>query len=153
MENISVTETKKRMHVTSPSEDKAHLFFFCHNGIVHFQFLEQGRTVNQHCYLEILARLREAVRRRRPELWPDAWILHNDNVPAHDAHAVREFLAKKSTMKLDHPSYSPDLAPYDFWLFPKLKTALKGNRFSDIVTCNDHPAEHSRRGVPEVFEH
>jgi hypothetical protein len=24
--------------------------------IVHFEFLEQGRTVNQHCYLEILAR-------------------------------------------------------------------------------------------------
>jgi hypothetical protein len=24
--------------------------------IVHFEFLEQGRTVNQHCYLKILAR-------------------------------------------------------------------------------------------------
>jgi hypothetical protein len=58
--------------------------------IVHFEFLEQCRTVNQHCYLEILARLREAVRRRRPELWPDAWILHHDNVLAHDALSVRE---------------------------------------------------------------
>jgi hypothetical protein len=48
------------------------------------------------CYLEILAMLREAVRRRRPELWPDAWILHHDNAPAHDVLAVREFLAKKS---------------------------------------------------------
>jgi hypothetical protein len=37
--------------------------------------------------------------------------------------AVREFLAKKSILKLDHP---PDLAPCDFWSFPKLKTALKG---------------------------
>jgi hypothetical protein len=58
--------------------------------------------VNQHCYLEILARLREAVRRRRPELWPDAWLLHHDNALAHDALAVREFLAKKSIIKLDH---------------------------------------------------
>jgi hypothetical protein len=40
-------------------------------------------------------------------------------------------------LKLDHPSYSPDLAPCDFWLFPKLKTALKGHRFSDIVTFRD----------------
>jgi hypothetical protein len=31
--------------------------FFYHKGIVHFAFLEQGQTVNQHCYLEILARL------------------------------------------------------------------------------------------------
>ncbi|GFX02604.1 hypothetical protein TNCV_728581 [Trichonephila clavipes] len=28
------------------------------------------------------------------------------------------------------PSYSPDLAPSDFWLFPKLKETLKGQRFS-----------------------
>jgi hypothetical protein len=106
--------------------------------IVHFEFLEQGRTVNQHCYLEILARLREAVLRRRPEFWPDAWILHHGNNLLHDALAVREFLAKKSIMKLDHTPYSPDLAPCDFWLFAKLKTALKGHRFSDIADIHGH---------------
>ena len=26
-----------------------------------------------------------------------------------------------------HPPYSPDLAPYDFWLFPKLKEKLRGS--------------------------
>jgi hypothetical protein len=41
MENISITETKKGMHVTNPSEDNNHLFFD-HKGIVHFEFLEQG---------------------------------------------------------------------------------------------------------------
>jgi hypothetical protein len=82
--------------------------------------------VNQHCYLEILARLCKAVCRRRPELWPDAWILHHDNAPDHDALIVREFLAKKSIFKLDHPLYSPDLAPCNILLFPELKTALKG---------------------------
>jgi hypothetical protein len=106
--------------------------------IVHFEILQQGQTVNQHCYLEILAMLREAVRRRRPELWPDAWILHHDNALARDALAVREFLAKKSIMKLDHPPYSPDLAPCDFWLFPKLKTALKCHRYSDIADIQGH---------------
>jgi hypothetical protein len=56
---------------TSRTQVKTMLIcFFDHKGIVHFEFLEQGRTVNKHCYLEILARLREAVRRRRPELWP-----------------------------------------------------------------------------------
>jgi len=33
---------------------------------------------------------------------------------------------------MDHPPYSPDLAPCDFWLFPKLKNALKGQRFADL---------------------
>jgi hypothetical protein len=82
--------------------------------IVHFELLEQGQTVNQHFYLEIWARLHEAVRRRRPELWPDAWILHNDNALAYDGLTIREFLAKKSMMKLDHPPYSSGLAPCDF---------------------------------------
>jgi histone-lysine N-methyltransferase SETMAR len=86
----------------------------------------------------MLARLREAVRQRRPELWRDACILHHDNAPAHDALAVREFLAKKSIMKLDHPPYSPDLAPCNFWLFPKPKTALKGHRFSGIADIQGH---------------
>jgi len=31
---------------------------------------------------------------------------------------------------LPHPPYSPDLAPSDFHLFPKLKEHLMGQRFS-----------------------
>ena len=34
--------------------------------------------------------------------------------------------------------YSPDMAPCDFWLFPKLKRPLKGKRFQtreDIMTA------------------
>ena len=31
-----------------------------------------------------------------------------------------------------HPPYSPDLAPCDFWLFPKLKVNLRGSRFETI---------------------
>jgi hypothetical protein len=33
---------------------------------------------------------------------------------------------------LDHPVYSPDLAPCDFWLLQKLKIALKGREFYEI---------------------
>jgi transposase len=64
--------------------------------------------------------------------------LHHDNASAHDALAVREFLAKKSILTLDHPPYSPDLAPCDFWLFSTLKNALKGHRFSDIADIQGH---------------
>jgi histone-lysine N-methyltransferase SETMAR len=31
---------------------------------------------------------------------------------------------------LEHPPYSPDLDPSDFFLFPKLKLFLAGQRFS-----------------------
>jgi histone-lysine N-methyltransferase SETMAR len=40
---------------------------------------------------------------------------------------VQEFLAKKEIKLLSHPPYSPDLAPADFFLFPKLKKELAGH--------------------------
>jgi len=43
-----------------------------------------------------------------------------------------EFLAGNNITTLPHPPYSPDLAPCDFFLFPKLKTHLKGHRFRRV---------------------
>ena len=37
-----------------------------------------------------------------------------------------------SITQVTHPPYCPDLAPCDFWFFPKLKTLLKGKRFQTI---------------------
>jgi histone-lysine N-methyltransferase SETMAR len=100
--------------------------------------LAQGQAVIQQCYLKMLTRLQESVRRKTPELCPDQWILHHDDAPLHDALRVCEFLAKKSIARMGHPSYSPDLAPCEFWLFPKLKNVLKEQRFADIpdIQCN-----------------
>jgi len=56
-------------------------------------------------------------------------VLHHDNVPAHTALSIREILAKKNIPVLPHPPYSPDLALCDFYLFPELKSKLKGHRF------------------------
>ena len=42
------------------------------------------------------------------------------------------FLVKHQTIQVTQPPYSPDLAPCDFWLFPKLKSPLKEKRFQTI---------------------
>ncbi|KAJ4434242.1 hypothetical protein ANN_22791 [Periplaneta americana] len=57
------------------------------------------------------------------------WHMHHDNVPAHSSQLIHTFLAKHGITTVRQPPYSPDLAPCDFWLFPKLKTPLKGSRF------------------------
>ena len=43
--------------------------FFDTQGIVHREFVLRGQIVNQEFYLGVLKRLRERVRRTRPELW------------------------------------------------------------------------------------
>ena len=45
---------------------------------------------------------------------------------------MQMFFVKHQTTQVTQPSYSPDLAPYDFWFFPKLKSPLKGKRFQTI---------------------
>jgi hypothetical protein len=68
--------------------------------------------------MEVLTRLRESVRRKRPGIWSDKLILQNNNAAALDVLRVPEFLAKNSITKIDHPPYLPDLAP---WIFGSFK--------------------------------
>ena len=42
------------------------------------------------------------------------------------------FPAKNKIAVIPHPPHSPDLAPCDFFLFPKKKLKLKGRRFNSI---------------------
>jgi histone-lysine N-methyltransferase SETMAR len=84
----------------------------------------------------------------RPELWPAKRILHHDSALEHDALRFREFLAKKPIAKMNHRPYSSNLAPCDFWRFPKLKNALKGRRFADIPDFHRNVTT-LLRGIPE----
>jgi len=59
-------------------------------------------------------------------------VLQHDNAPTHTALSIREFLAKKNIPVLPHPPYRPDLAPCDFYLFPKLKSKLKVHHFGTM---------------------
>jgi transposase len=107
--------------------------FFDIDGIIHKEFVPQGQTVNAKFYCDVLRRLREVMRRKRPGKWrTNNWVLHHDNAPAHTALAVQHFLASKNMMVIPHPPYSPDLAPCDFFLLPKMKIKLKGRRFDTV---------------------
>ncbi|GFR76483.1 histone-lysine N-methyltransferase SETMAR [Elysia marginata] len=63
-------------------------------------------------------------------------LFHHDNAPVHTARSVTDILAGYEWELLEHPRYSPDLAPCDFHLFPKMKEHLCGQRFEteeDII--------------------
>ena len=54
------------------------------------------------------------------------------NASSHKAAIVREYLKQEKVVELPHPPYSPDLAPCDFFLFPRLKKHLAGRKYQ---TC------------------
>ena len=133
----NIPQTQKSSPSSIQNQGAAHRFFFDASGVVHHEYLPEGSSVNQTYYNEVLKRLRDAIRRKRPELRrSDDWFFHHDNAPAHSALRTREFLAKHSITVLPHPPYSPDLAPCVFFLFPMLKRPLKGRRFETIPETN-----------------
>jgi len=101
---------------------------------VHREFLPQGQTTNNEYYLQIQRRLFEAIhKKKRPDLWQNnSWLLYYDNAPTHTSLLVTEFLAKYKTVTMHQSPYSPNMAPCDFFLFPKIKRTLKGRRFIRI---------------------
>ena len=109
------------------------IMFFDIQGIVHHEYAPDGQTVNAGFYCNVLRRLREDIRRKRPELWRKGnWLLHDDNVPSHRALATREFLVNNSIITLLYPPYLPDLAPCYFFLFPKMKLQLNDCCFDRV---------------------
>jgi transposase len=61
----------------------------------------------------------------------------------HKARQVREVIDECGFVELEHPLYSPDLAPNDYYLFLKLKKHLRGRRFSSD--------EYLKRNGREIF--
>ena len=56
------------------------------------------------------------------------WNCHQDNTPVHNSILVTDYLTKMGIKAVPHPPSSPDLAPCDFCLFPK----LRGRRYETI---------------------
>jgi histone-lysine N-methyltransferase SETMAR len=103
------------------------LAFFDSQGMVYTNYVPRGSTVNAKYIIRALGTFLKNLKKKRPETAKGEWFLHWDNAPVHTANVVKEFLAKKNIKLLSHPPYSPDLAPADYFLFPKLKKELAGN--------------------------
>lgn len=160
-------ETKRQsMHWKSPPRTKRAriskskfkammmIVFFDIHGIVYLHWVSEGLTISPYYCLHILSEFRERIKEKRPELWKDkSWILHHDSAPTHFRSSVKRFLAKYSIPVLDHPPYSPDLAPCNFYLFSKVKSALKGTRFESVEAVKEKAARVLKELTEEDFQH
>ena len=72
------------------------------------------------------------------------WHFHQDNAPVHNSILVTDYLTKMGIKTVPHPPYSPDLAPSDFWLFPKLKENLR--------SCHYETIEEMKEAVTKVID-
>ena len=104
--------------------------FFDGTGMIYLHWVPTRQTVNkEYCVEEVLREFKKRFCRKRPALFKSGqWHFHQDNAPVHNSILVTDYLTKMGIKTAPQPPYSPELAPCDFCLFPK----LRGCRYETI---------------------
>ena len=115
---------------TQPSAGKVMAtVFWDAKGVIMLDFLPKRSTITGVYYANLLDQLRTAIREKRRGELSKVVLLQQDNARAVERNGYE---------LIQHPAYSPDLAPSDFFLFPNLKNDIRGYHFrsdEDVVTA------------------
>ena len=108
--------------------------FFDSTGMIYMHWVPTGQTVNKEYYVEVLREFRKRFLGKRPALFKSGqWHFHQDNAPVYNSILETDYLTKMGIKTLPHPPYSPDVAPCDFCIFPK----LRGCRYETIEEMSE----------------
>ena len=129
--------------------------FWDAKGVLLIDYLEKGKTINSEYYCNLLDQLDKNIREKRPGLQKKTIIFHQDNARVHTSFLTMVKLNELKYELFEHPPYSPDLAPSDYYLFRNLKQFLRGKRFSSneeaIAAVEQYfaelPENHYRDGI------
>jgi histone-lysine N-methyltransferase SETMAR len=106
--------------------------FFTSEGVVAKVMSPPTSTITAAYYKEtVLPTVLAGLREKQPS---GKIHLHHDNAPAHRSSLVQLYLQEQEVDLVPHPPYSPDLAPCDFFLFPRLKAALRNRKFESRLS-------------------
>ncbi len=120
---------KKFKTVLSANEVMCAVFLGCES-VIWQEYLLKGTTINEERYCEMLKNLRKVIKRKRLGLLMKRVILLHDNACPNSANITQELLQQFYWDVLRHRTYSPNLAPSNFALFPAQVT-LGGKKFSN----------------------
>lgn len=98
-------------------------------GLVYFEVLDAGRTVNSELYAEQLSRVDKALCRQGVDTSKTKFL--NDNARPHIAKITQQKIEELGWTVLPHPPYSPDLAPSDYHLFRSMQHSLAEKKFKN----------------------
>lgn len=99
--------------------------FFTTGGAIHVDYVNRGTNIDHKYYIKnCLEPLIKAIKMKRKKSGTKMIKLLHDNARPHTHKAVIKYLKEQKISTIDHPPYSPDLAPCDFWLFDHIKQRL-----------------------------
>ena len=126
--------------------------FWDSQGVLMIDYLQRGSTITGAYYAHLLRRLKEQIKLQRRGKLRKGVLLLQDNAPAHRSQVAVAAATDCGFEILPHPAYSPDLAQSDFYLFPKLKSAIRGKQFDSDDAVIDH-VKAFLKGLSPQFYH
>jgi hypothetical protein len=102
------------------------LAFFDSKGLIYNNYVPRGTMVSATYNRGSPEQLHENFQEEESIMASGEWFLHWDNAPVHTAAIVTDWLAARRVQMLQHPWYSPDLAPANFFQLAKVKNELAG---------------------------
>jgi len=113
--------------------------------VLHYH--EHGTTITGTHYTDLIRKVWTALKEKRRGMLHCRVQFHQDNAPGQASS--ENWLPSKMLNLLQHPPYSPDLAPNDYYLFPKQKEFIKRSKFADnkdiINMVNGWMEEHDQQ--------
>ena len=123
---VAKGESPRTVIKRSQFDDKTMVcIFFSTKGVETITYWDKGNTIDQHSYVDdCLKPLVKVINGHRNTCGTNYLKFHHDNARPHVAKKVIDYLKDQNFVIIDHPPYSPDLAPSDFWLFDYIKQRL-----------------------------
>ena len=124
------SRTPKKFRVEKSAAKVMATVFWDGKGLLLLEFTPQKTTITGQTYANTITALRGTIKeKRRGKLSADVLLLH-DNAPVHMSAKSHAAIRQCGSQQLNHPPYSPDLAPSDYFLFQVMKKFFQGKRFS-----------------------
>ena len=112
----------KRFRVQKSARKVLASIFWDQDDILLIDYLLKGKTINAEYYSSLLVQLKDILNEKRRVKVAKLVLFLHDNAPAHRALATQKKLVYLGFQCLDHPPFSPYLAPLDYHPFPGLKS-------------------------------
>uniref|UniRef100_A0A3Q0SYF5 Tc1-like transposase DDE domain-containing protein n=1 Tax=Amphilophus citrinellus TaxID=61819 RepID=A0A3Q0SYF5_AMPCI len=136
-------ETKRQSmqwkHPSSPPPKKAKVVSSAWKVMVSVFWNAKG-IVGEY-YAILLRQLQKVIKSKWPGKLTKEVLFHQDNAPAHKSVAVMAAVHDCGFELVDHPPYSPDLAPCDYFLFTNMKKGLAGKQYrtdDEVISAVEH---------------
>ena len=108
---------------------------------------------NKETYIDVIPTLRDVIRRKGPEKMEYSQLISpSRQCSSRQVGFGKDFLAKNEMTTLEYPPQSPHLAPADFYMLPRLKSALKVWDYCDATNIIKNATYELKRLSQNVFQ-